>query len=73
MDELLSVDAAARRLGGISKYTIHAWLSKGKLQRTKIGRRTMIKESEISRFILECNEASPQVFGNNELPRQDAA
>ena len=37
MDELLSVDEAARRLGGLSKYTMHAWLSSGKLRRTKVG------------------------------------
>jgi excisionase family DNA binding protein len=31
MDTLLSIEQAAQRLGGISKWTIHAWLSKGKL------------------------------------------
>ena len=51
MDELLSVDEAARRLGGLSKYTIHAWLSSGKLRRTKVGSRTMIRESEFQRVI----------------------
>lgn len=51
MEALLSVEEAARRLGGLSKYTIHAWLSKGKLQRTKVGSRTMIRESELQRVI----------------------
>jgi excisionase family DNA binding protein len=51
MDTLLSVDEAARRLGGLSKYTIHAWLSSGKLRRTKVGSRTMIRESELQRVI----------------------
>jgi excisionase family DNA binding protein len=51
MDTLLSVDEAARRLGGLSKYTIHAWLSSGKLRRTKVGSRTMIRESELERVI----------------------
>ena len=50
MDNLLSVDEAARKLGGLSKYTIHAWLSSGKLRRTKVGSRTMIRESELERF-----------------------
>ena len=50
MDALLSVDEAARRLGGLSKYTIQAWLSSGKL-RTKVGSRTMIRESELERVI----------------------
>jgi len=58
MDELLSVEEAARRLGGLSKYTIHAWLNKGKLQRTKVGSRTMIRESELIRFVNQCNAGS---------------
>jgi excisionase family DNA binding protein len=53
MDLLLSVEEAARRLGGLSPYTIHSWLSSGKLRRTKLGRRTMIRESELERVIAE--------------------
>jgi excisionase family DNA binding protein len=51
VDGLLSVQEAAKRLGGISKWTVHAWLSKGKLQRTKVGGRTMIRESELAKVI----------------------
>jgi excisionase family DNA binding protein len=51
MDTLLSVTEAAKRLGGISKWTVHAWLSKGRLQRTKVGGRTMIRESELAKII----------------------
>jgi excisionase family DNA binding protein len=51
MEQLLSVEETARRLGGISKWTIHAWLSQGKLQRTKVGGRTMIRESELQKVI----------------------
>ena len=58
MDELLSVDEAARRLGGLSKYTIHAWLSSGKLRRTKVGSRTMIRESELQRVIEDGGNAT---------------
>ncbi len=50
-DQLLSVDEVARRLGGLSKWTVHAWLSQGKLQRTKVGGRTMIRESELAKVI----------------------
>jgi excisionase family DNA binding protein len=53
MDELLSVEEAARRLGGISRWTVHAWLSQGKLKRTKVGARTMVRESELARVIEE--------------------
>jgi len=49
--ELISVDEAANRLGGISKWTVHAWLSQGKLRRTKVGGRTMIRESELEKVI----------------------
>ena len=51
MDNLLSVTDVARRLGGISKWTVHAWLSQGRLQRTKVGGRTMIRESELAKVI----------------------
>lgn len=50
-DRLYSVEDAAAFLGGLSKYTIHAWLSQGKLRRTKVGSRTMIRESELQRVI----------------------
>jgi excisionase family DNA binding protein len=53
MDDLISVAEAAKRLGGISKWTVHAWLSQGRLQRTKVGGRTMIRESELNRVMNE--------------------
>jgi excisionase family DNA binding protein len=51
LDKLYSVSEAARVLGGLSKWTIHAWLSQGKLRRTKVGGRTMIRESELQKVI----------------------
>jgi excisionase family DNA binding protein len=53
MEQLLSVEEVARRLGGISKWTVHAWLSQGRLQRTKVGGRTMVRESELQKVIEE--------------------
>jgi len=50
-DELMSVPEAAKRLGGISKWTVYAWLSQGRLQRTKVGSRTMIRQSELLRIL----------------------
>jgi len=58
LEPLYSVDEAARRLGGISPWTVHAWLSKGRLQRTKVGGRTMIRESELLKMIRD-GEKSP--------------
>lgn len=53
MERLLTVDEAARALGGISKYTVQAWLSSGKLQRTKVGSRTMIRESALECVLVD--------------------
>jgi excisionase family DNA binding protein len=64
MEKLLSVDQAAELLGGISKWTIHAWLSQGRLQRTKVGGRTMIRESELAKVIEDGGKSpSPQRQG----------
>jgi excisionase family DNA binding protein len=56
MEELLSIEEAAKRLGGISKHTIHAWFAKGKLRRTKVGSRTMIRQSELLRVVNDESE-----------------
>ena len=58
MDQLLSVSETARLLGGISKWTVYAWLSQGKLQRTKVGGRTMIRESELAKVIEDGGKSS---------------
>jgi excisionase family DNA binding protein len=50
-DKLFSVKDAAAFLGGLSPYTVAAWLSQGRLRRTKVGSRTMIRESELQRVI----------------------
>lgn len=61
MDALLSVEQTAARLGGLSKWTIYAWLSQGKLKRTKVGGRTMIRESELAKVIEDGGKsASPR-------------
>ena len=65
-DKLLSVRDAAAYLGGISPYTVHAWLAKGRLRRTKVGSRTMIRESELQR-VIEDGGKSP---GRPRLGRQ---
>jgi excisionase family DNA binding protein len=65
LENLYSVEEAARLLGGISKWTVHAWLSKGRLQRTKVGGRTMIRESELTKIIED--------GGKSAAPRRQAA
>ena len=53
MERLLTIDEAASALGGLSKYTIQAWLSSGKLLRTKVGSRTMIRESALEAVLVD--------------------
>jgi hypothetical protein len=50
-DQLHSIESAGRFLGGISPSTIRVWLWRGKLTRIKIGRRTMVRESELLALI----------------------
>jgi excisionase family DNA binding protein len=47
LEMLYSVEEAAKKLGGVSKFTIYAWLSRGMLERTKVGGRTMVRESSL--------------------------
>jgi len=65
MEELISIAEAARRLGGISESTVHAWLSQGRLRRTKVGNRTMIRESELQKVI--------QDGGKSPVPKRGKA
>ncbi|HEX4032526.1 MAG TPA: helix-turn-helix domain-containing protein [Terracidiphilus sp.] len=50
-DRLHSVSSAAALLGGISPSTIRDWLWKKRLTRVKVGRRTMVRESELLALI----------------------
>lgn len=61
MDKLYSVPEAAKFLGGISKWTVHAWLSQGRLRRVKVGSRTMIRESELLRVIEDGGKSAAPV------------
>lgn len=54
VEKLFDVTAAAEKLGGVSPWTIRSWLSQGRLKRTKVGRRTMITEEELERFVKHC-------------------
>jgi excisionase family DNA binding protein len=55
---LLSVEEAALKLGGVSRWTIYSWLSHGRLRKTKVGSRVMIAERDLQDFIELCN---PQI------------
>jgi len=53
--QLLSVEEAALRLGGVSRWTIYSWLSQKKLRKTKVGSRVMIDERDLEDFLSSCN------------------
>ena len=58
-DPLYSVREAAKYLGDVSPYSINAWLSQGRLARTKISARTFIRKSELERFIRDGGRRAP--------------
>jgi len=55
---LLSVEQAAQRLGGVSRWSIYSWLSQGRLRKTKVGSRVMIAEADLLAFLAQCNPES---------------
>lgn len=67
MEKLYSVKEAADLLG-VSKWTIHTWLSRGKLQRTKVGGRTKIRESELERVPVDGGKT---MCGKAAVPRSE--
>lgn len=58
LELLFSIEEAAKRLGGVSKWTIRAWISQRRLKPTKIGSRTMLSESELEKFVLTSNKST---------------
>ena len=51
LPKLYSIKTAAEQLGGLSVWTLYGWVKAGRIKVTKIGRRTMIRESELARLI----------------------
>jgi excisionase family DNA binding protein len=66
MEKLYDVASAAQKLGDISPSTVRAWLSQGRLNRTKLGRRTMVSESELERLV---REGQRRQEGDSRRPR----
>ena len=53
---LKSVEETAARLS-ISPWTVRAYIAQGKIARVKVGRRTLVEDSEIERFVERCKAA----------------
>lgn len=49
---LRSVEGAAALLG-ISKWTVRSYIKAGKLQAIRLGRRVLIEDAELERFVAE--------------------
>ena len=56
LETLYSVEEAAKKLGGVSKFTIYAWMSRGTLERTRVGGRVMVRESSLLKLLQRSSE-----------------
>jgi excisionase family DNA binding protein len=72
MERLYSVKDAAQALG-ISPATVYTWLSLGRIVRTKIGSRVLIRQSELERLISASNGPDPRRNGKVASRRRKQA
>ena len=56
LETLYSVKEAAKKLGGVSRFTIYAWMSRGVLERTRVGGRVMVRESSLLKLLQQGSE-----------------
>jgi excisionase family DNA binding protein len=56
LETLYSVEEAAKKPGGVSKFTIYAWMSRGTLERTRVGGRVMVRESSLLKLLQQGSE-----------------
>jgi hypothetical protein len=72
-EALYSIRGSAQALGGISRFTVERWLSEGKLLRTKVGGRTMIRGSELRRILVDGGKSPgrPRLPTGNAVPAVD--
>ncbi|MDR3411078.1 MAG: helix-turn-helix domain-containing protein [Formivibrio sp.] len=64
LETLYSVTDAARMLGGVSKFTIYSWMSRGLLERTRVGGRVMVRESSLLKLLEQGN--NPEIVRRKE-------
>jgi excisionase family DNA binding protein len=62
MKALKSIEQAAGLLG-ISKWTVRSYIKAGKLKPVRLGRRVLLGEDELERFIAVNAESTPIVVG----------
>jgi len=64
-DPIRDVPETARLVGNVSPWTVYKWISTGKLKKTKVGGRTMIRESDLQAFLADC-AANPAKIGRQK-------
>jgi excisionase family DNA binding protein len=67
MNQLRNLKSAAAVLG-ISPWTVRSFISKGQLTPVRIGRRVLLEESELERFI---SAGRATKLGNSIDPKED--
>jgi excisionase family DNA binding protein len=67
MSPLLNIDTAARLLG-ISPWTVRDYVATRKLRPVRIGRRVLLEEQELERFV-RANKPIPETTGKENLWR----
>ncbi len=60
MEALLSIDKAAEKLS-LSSWTLRLWIRQGKLHPVRLGRRILLEEKELQRFIRDNRENDSNV------------
>jgi len=58
MTQLLSVEDAARLLA-ISPWTVRSFIRTGKLHPIRLGRRVLLEETELQRFVAQSRTVDP--------------
>ncbi len=56
LEPLFSVAEAAKMLGGVSRFTVYAWMNRGLLERTRVGGRVMVRESSLLKLLQQSSE-----------------
>jgi excisionase family DNA binding protein len=67
IEKLYGVEEAAEALG-ITNWTVWAKLKNGDLRRTKVGGRTLIRESELQRLIIDQPVKARKVRASRAVP-----
>lgn len=70
-DKLYAVHDAAGELGNVSVWAIYKWFGEGRLKRTKIGSRSMVKGADLQAFIASCNTESKSAPALRQRRNQD--